>query len=599
MCNLLLHPTLVATAVFAIGTGLLMLGQAAWLKRIDAHPLLRSEDKLQNKDSLVIATFFVVLLLLALCIAGAGAALLFTVKGAAQLTLMWALACCAVGAAFGFLLGHPRRLAEDKVGKDERTGTSWLLRTGLDDMVDWLVKGLTTVLLVQATTIIAHVTSLSAVFGAGLETPPLLPVIVSSTATAKAIAFAQPVIVFFTLFGTLAACLVTRTYLTGALGRADRSTVGAFTTAGLSFSETLLLLRHQRSLGSRGQGPLSPELARVATKLAGLALDDLGRPQEFALWAKAKSFLGEPKEALSGYEKAVALCECDPILALDYAVALHAAGQIDAARLQLEEAHRHLSTATDPDTRKNIYKSLTYSLLYLNPPQSFERTLKLVGEFDDYLKRGLVPPSGSLRVNEVCAWGQKFKWQAQLLGLLKSEAGQPFLVDVPAKNLSAWPAELMTSFKNSLRAMEQVLSFDRAWISRFLMLLSRNDVRKRPGSEEFTLDDLEVFERFDEFRLPLGLPPWSSSSVDENGQIQDQPQAGNRVQQPPVTPCNPVEEPPPLSPESQKDVEVEKTSVAVKQEDGQLSGGAEITQPTTRQETPDEIEDSPQSLEQK
>ena len=91
---------------------------------------------------------------------------------AVQLTLVWALAAAVVGAAFGFLLGHPRRTAEDKAGKEERTSTNWLLRTGLDDMVDWLVKGLTTVLLVQASTLIEHVGHLAMVLSAGLMGTP-------------------------------------------------------------------------------------------------------------------------------------------------------------------------------------------------------------------------------------------------------------------------------------------------------------------------------------------------------------------------------------------------------------------------------------------
>ncbi|HYF34313.1 MAG TPA: hypothetical protein VD994_03395, partial [Prosthecobacter sp.] len=244
-------PTVLAALIFVVGAALLLWGQRIWLKRIDLHPLLNTQEKLQNKDALVIGTFFVIVLLLALCVAGAGAAHLFSAHSlqAVQLTLVWALAASVVGAAFGFLLGHPRRTAEDKVGKEERTGTNWLLRTGLDDMVDWLVKGLTTVLLVQSATLIEHIGHLSTVFSAGLQGP-------ATGVNPVGAAFAQPIIVFFTLFGALAGCLVTRTYLTGALGRADRTTVGAFTNAGLSFSEALLLLRHQRSLGSRGQGQL-------------------------------------------------------------------------------------------------------------------------------------------------------------------------------------------------------------------------------------------------------------------------------------------------------------------------------------------------------
>jgi tetratricopeptide (TPR) repeat protein len=520
-------PTVIAAVIFIAGAGLMLLGQRAWLARVEGHPFLSSEEKLQNKDALVIATFFTVTLHLGLCIAGSAAAHLFPrhVSAAAQLTLVWALACCSVGAAFGFLLGHPRRTAEDKVGKEDRTTTSWLLRTGLDDIVDWLVKGITTVLLVESKQVLQQLDPLAKLLGGGLEGGLTMAGLYGdqSHVPAEAVAFSQGVIVFFTLFGALAACLVTRTYLTGALGRADRSTAGALTHAGLSFSEGLLLLRHQSSLGSRGHTPLSPEVESPARKLAGLSLEDLRTPQEFALWAKAKSALGEPEVALRGYVRAIVLCECDPALLLDYAVALHASGDLGAARNQLEEAHLHLSAATAPETAKNIFKSLTFSVLYLDPPQSFERALMLIEEYDRSLAAGNCTPSSAIRVNEACAWGQRFLWKAQSLELLKEEPNGPLRVTL-AEARETWPQELIEAFDKALAAIKSALAMDRTWITRFQILLQRHHPAKKPGTEEAGLTDLEVFEGFKEFREILSLPPLASKAETGDAPHTDKPE---------------------------------------------------------------------------
>jgi hypothetical protein len=56
---------------------------------------------------------------------------------AVSIVLVWALAAVAVGGAFRFLLGHPRRLVEETVARESGPGSPWLIRTGQDDIVDW------------------------------------------------------------------------------------------------------------------------------------------------------------------------------------------------------------------------------------------------------------------------------------------------------------------------------------------------------------------------------------------------------------------------------------------------------------------------------
>lgn len=500
------HPSMIwAGSIFIFGSVAVVLGTVRWLSRVDQHLLLRSEEKIQNKDAVVIGAFFTLLLLLAYCIVAATAAMLFPDRAGAAvlLALTWALASATVGGAFGFLLGHPRRLTEEKT---DRAGMSGLLRTGLDDMVDWLVKGLTTVLLVQAGPILVHLDDISR----GMARALVVPGANDDTVRAAA-AFAQPLIVAFTLLGALATCLVTRIYLTGALGRADRTTTGAFSRVGLDLGEVLLLVNAQRFLTSRNLPPGNEVLA-VAKELSALTLNDLHSVQEFAMWAKAKSMLGEYEEALKGYEKALAECDCDPALLLDYGVALHAADKKEAALVRLKLAYEHLARATDPETRRNVYKSLTFELLH--EPRNFDQVIKLVDEYEDNRGKTADQSSGGLLVNKACALGQKFKWLAKESGLIEDVPPLPIKVTIQP-SLSSWATthpELRKVYEQALDAVRKAVEVDPTWKKHLQLLLKRGDSVK---SDRPDIEALEVFERFDDFRLLLELPPFSEATKEQ------------------------------------------------------------------------------------
>ena len=491
----------IAALIFLAGSVVIIVGTLQWLGRVDHHALLRAEEKIQNKDALVIGAFFTLLLLLAYCVTGAAAAMQFPQRGGAAVlvSLTWALASACVGGGFGFLLGHPRRLTDDKT---DRAGLSGLLRTGLDDMVDWLVKGLTTVLLVESGPILIHLHTVAEHLGTGLVDPA---VPTTANELARATAFVEPVIVCFTLLGALATCLVTRTYLTGALTRADRTTSGAFGRVGLDLGETLILSNAQRSLATNSVEPTA-EVRRVAEKLSALSLADLHTPQEFATWAKAKSMLKQYAEALTGYEKAVAACDCDPDLLLDYAVALHEADKQDEALARFESAYDHLSRSTAPETRKNIFKSLTFELLYR--PGGFERVIKLNADYEHDRETLGAPVSGGLLVNAACAWGQKFKWLAETKGMLQDD-GTAFRLKGegdPVKVIQQ-DTDLLQAYQAARKAAEQAIVVDPGW-KRQLQLLTQRSAKKDPD-----LNDLEVFERFDDFRQVIGLPPFSETAA--------------------------------------------------------------------------------------
>lgn len=504
--NFPVHASMIwAAAIFIFASAAVVLGTMRWLRRVDAHLLLRSEEKIQNKDAVVIGAFFTLLLLLGYCIVAATAAMLFPDRAGAAvlLALTWALASATVGGAFGFLLGHPRRLTDEKA---DRAGVSGLLRTGLDDMVDWLVKGLTTVLLVQAGPILDHLDKISKGMARALISPRTDEATVEAAA-----AFAQPLIVAFTLLGALATCLVTRIYLTGALGRADRTTTGAFSRVGLDLGEVLLLVNAQRFLTSRNLPP-GNEVVQVAKELSALSLNDLHSVQEFAMWAKAKSMLEKYDEALQGYEKALAECDCDPALLLDYGVALHAANKKPEALVRLKLAYEHLARATDPETRRNVYKSLTFELLH--EPRNFDQVIKLVDEYEENRGKNADPSSGGLLVNKACAWGQKFKWLAKESALIGDAALEPVKVNLPEPP-SSWATthpELKKAYDEALNAVRRAIEVDPTWKKYLQLLLKRGDSVK---SDRPDIEALEVFERFDDFRLLLELPAFDKATKEQ------------------------------------------------------------------------------------
>jgi tetratricopeptide (TPR) repeat protein len=476
------------------------------LGRVDKHALLRSEEKIQNKDALVIGAFFMLLLLLAYCIIGAAAATQFPERGSAAvlLALTWALASVAVGGSFGFLLGHPRRLPDDKT---DRAGLSGLLRTGLDDMVDWLVKGLTTVLLVQAGPILAHLQVVARQMALGLIVPGTAaatdPGVVRQLDAAAA--FTQPLIVCFTLLGALSTCLVTRTYLTGALSRADRTTTGAFGRVGLDLGDVLLLSSAQHSLTTRNLEP-GAEVRQVAERLSALSLPDLHSVQEFWMWAKAKVMLDHPDDALKGYEKAVCECDCDPALLLDYGVALHAAKKPGEALARFKLAYEHLARGTDVNTRRNVYKSLTFQLL--SDSGNYDRVIELVDEFEADRQKNPAPVSSTLLVNKACAYGQQFLALAKQMNVLvePTPPNQPFKYTLEGDPPS-WKtdyAALKNAYEEALAAVREALKTDRTWKADLQELL-----RRPKEGEEASLSGLEAFERFAEFRAIVDLPPFS------------------------------------------------------------------------------------------
>jgi len=125
---------------------------------------------------------------------------------------IWSLACLATGAATGFLFGIPKVLQHDA---QQRTPGQMSYRqrvnTNLEEISDWLTKIIVGLGLIQLGQLPEWTESIATMFADS----------VGQKETAKGVFGA--IIVFFAICGFLIGYLMTRLYLQGALGRADRA----------------------------------------------------------------------------------------------------------------------------------------------------------------------------------------------------------------------------------------------------------------------------------------------------------------------------------------------------------------------------------------
>ncbi len=164
---------------------------------------------------------------------GGLATVLVSQKGAA-VGLFWALSSFGVSGVVGFLFGFPRTVQREVVrppatepgGKAEAGSPApagvptdielqQLPNTHLEEVSDWLTKIIIGVTLVQFREFAAYFRDSAAVFAAGLE----------GGARADNLAFAQAVMVYFSVLGFLVGFLLTRLLLPQALRVSDQLTV--------------------------------------------------------------------------------------------------------------------------------------------------------------------------------------------------------------------------------------------------------------------------------------------------------------------------------------------------------------------------------------
>jgi len=219
--------------------------------------------------------------------------------------------------------------------------------------------------------------------------------------------------------------------------------------------------------------------------------------REQAAWAKAKAALGDYADAIRGYDQAVQLYPESSRLRLDFAVALFLAanaaekagaseeehGLRQRQQKQLREAYNRLNELSPAEVRKNIYKSLTHTYLYVPAPDGFTKAAKYGLE---YVGNPRWLPSGGIWVNLACAYGQNAAWLMKTSGDL------------------APPADLR---QGVIGAIKEALRQDDSWKLRLQLSLQRDHPLKLKDPQKYgEEDDLEVFESDSEIRTLIGLP---------------------------------------------------------------------------------------------
>jgi hypothetical protein len=130
---------------------------------------------------------------------------------------LWAAACLSVGFFAGFLFGIPKVLQGERTNPTPATkpptGYRQRVNTNLEEISDWLTKIIVGLGLYELKKVPSWLDRLAAVFAASVDHKPEERGVLGGA------------VVFFFVSGFLLGYLVTRLYLQGALGRADRAAV--------------------------------------------------------------------------------------------------------------------------------------------------------------------------------------------------------------------------------------------------------------------------------------------------------------------------------------------------------------------------------------
>jgi hypothetical protein len=126
---------------------------------------------------------------------------------------VWSLACIAVGFVVGFLFGIPKVLQRDAGNMPPSSNYRQRINTNLEEISDWLTKIIVGLGLVQLSKLPKYIGAISAAFATSVQAPMERKDVFGAA------------VVFFFICGFILGYLVTRLYLQGALGRADRAAI--------------------------------------------------------------------------------------------------------------------------------------------------------------------------------------------------------------------------------------------------------------------------------------------------------------------------------------------------------------------------------------
>jgi tetratricopeptide (TPR) repeat protein len=368
--------------------------------------------------------------------------------------LLWALACLACGGFIGFLFGIPKVLQHEDGSASQY---SIRINTNLEQISDWLTKiivGITLIQLEKAPERLNRASEFIAYSLGGIGEKY----------------FAGALLLYFSIGGFLGAYLLTRLFLTGAFSRADQE-------AGLPITAAVKVAIQQTELSIQPDKlHLTGEAAVGAQQILSKPLDQLTSVSDIAVWAKAQLNARNYVEAVRGYQKALSLTPDDARLRYEYAIAAREAGQpLNQVKEYLIDAYKRLTPQADKDLKARVYEALTYTFLYLPPPDGFSGAIQY-GE--EYVNDKSNLQNGGIYVNLAAGYGQKYRWQKEHPDLSVDEG----LHD------------------KALDAIKSALAINPKWQNKLRMLLDHTYPNKDPQE-----NDLEVFADDPKFRSALGM----------------------------------------------------------------------------------------------
>ena len=198
--------------------------------------------------------------------------------------------------------------------------------------------------------------------------------------------------------GLLIGLLYTRLRLSPAIARADWELGRFANSAAASFVEKA------PTTEGNNLGPLLTGSTDALRAVADLPIEENETARDYALWARANLQLGRYEAAVTGYRKASVFAPKDARIHAELGLALLKSGNSASGLASLKDAKAYLSDESPPDLRRDIYKWLSYGLLYQPVATGAAAVIPLIE--DDYLRHRDALISGGILVNLACARGQ-------------------------------------------------------------------------------------------------------------------------------------------------------------------------------------------------
>jgi len=381
--------------------------------------------------------------------------------GRGAIAMLWGGAFTVMGFVLGFLFGVPRSQTPD-----DKSKPALAVNTNLEQISDWLTKLITGAALANLRELPADIKMGGHYIAQSLAACPD-PKGCPTSGGLDSIGGA--ILNFFLALGFLFGYLATRTFFTRLFAASDAGATLQDTVDSLPPGSATALAKAPVSL-DQPPPTLDPAAATAANVLQSLPVSADAPADALLALAKAKLFSGKWDEAVAAYKAASDKKPADASTLLDYVYALQRGHSPVEVQNQLDKALDLVRAGGDKDVKRRVYEAATYLALYAPAPDGFERAIRL-GE--EYTRDSSNNPSGAVRVNLACGYGQKVRWL---------RTNRPSEDTKPLRDAA-------------FQTAQAAINLDAQWKRTLHDLMLPSDVQAARGE-----NDLEVFANDQEFR---------------------------------------------------------------------------------------------------